>query len=124
MPPMLQNILRHHMLLSPTSHEGLLFCDSEGKPLSSTRVSKDEFKKALRRAGLKDIRLHDLRHSFASCLIAAGENIKWIQGQLGHSSIQVTMDRYGHLISDVNYGSGARLEALIYCENQEAISTS
>ena len=41
MPPMLQNILRQHMLLSPDSKDGLLFCDNEGQPLSSTRVSKN-----------------------------------------------------------------------------------
>ena len=48
-------------------------------------------------SGLRRIRLHDLRHSFASHLIDLGAHPKYIQEQLGHSSIQVTMDIYGHL---------------------------
>jgi integrase len=46
------------------------------------------------------IRIHDLRHTCASLLIAQGEHPKRIQEHLGHSSIQVTIDRYGHLLPD------------------------
>ncbi|MBW1775928.1 MAG: tyrosine-type recombinase/integrase [Deltaproteobacteria bacterium] len=52
-------------------------------------------RKLQRRAGLRKIRFHDLRHTFASLLIAQGEHPKYIQNQMGHSSINVTMDMYG-----------------------------
>ena len=50
------------------------------------------------RAGLRPIGRHDLRHSFASILIAAHVNVKAISTYMGHSSIQVTLDLYGHLL--------------------------
>jgi hypothetical protein len=51
----------------------------------------------------QDLRIHDLRHTCASILIAQGEHPKMIQHHLGHSSITVTLDRYGHLFpSDVD----------------------
>ena len=55
------------------------------------------FHRCLDEAGIKRVRFHDLRHSFASLLIQKGANPKYIQEQLGHSSIKVTMDVYGHL---------------------------
>jgi integrase len=51
-----------------------------------------------RRAGLDPVRLHDCRHTYASFLIAAGVNAKAITTYMGHSSITITFDRYGHLM--------------------------
>lgn len=55
---------------------------------------------------------HDLRHTQASWLIAAGEHPKTIQTRLGHSSIQVTMDRYGHLMEGLDARTADRLDEL------------
>jgi len=60
------------------------------------------FYEALAKAGLRRIRFHDLRRTFASLLIQNGESLAYIQGQLGHSLIQVTVDTYGHLIPGTN----------------------
>jgi len=57
-------------------------------------------------------RIHDLRHTHASWLIAAGEHPKTIQTRLGHSSIQVTIDRYGHLREGLDDRTADRLDAL------------
>ncbi len=57
-------------------------------------------------------RIHDLRHTHASWLIAAGEHPKSIQTRLGHSSIQVTIDRYGHLMDGLDERTAARLDAI------------
>ena len=57
-------------------------------------------------------RVHDLRHTHASWLIAAGEHPKAIQTRLGHSSIQVTMDRYGHLMDGLDDRTADRLDAI------------
>ena len=53
-------------------------------------------------AGLRKIRLHDLRHTFGSLLIQAGASLAYVKEQMGHSSIQVTVDIYGHLIPGAN----------------------
>ncbi len=57
------------------------------------------------------LRFHDLRHTCASLLIAAGAHPKAIQVRLGHSSIQITMDRYGHLLPSVDDALAGTLDA-------------
>ena len=66
--------------------------------------------KCLRASGLRRVRFHDLRHTYASHLIDLGAHAKYIQEQLGHSSIQVTMDIYGHLFPNRNKGWVNRLD--------------
>jgi integrase len=56
------------------------------------------FLPVLTKAGIRKIRLHDLRHTFGSLLIQNGASIVYVKEQVGHSSIQVTVDIYGHLI--------------------------
>ena len=64
------------------------------------------------RAGLKDVRLHDLRHSFASRALALGESLPMIGKLLGHSKIQTTA-RYAHLARDSVKVSAAKVAASI-----------
>ena len=71
------------------------------------------FKPAVRRAGLPDeTRFHDLRHTCAALLIALGAHPKAILERLGHSSITVTLDRYGHLFPSLDEALTAGLEDL------------
>ena len=77
------------------------------------------FEPALRKAGLPRIRFHDLRHTFASLLIAQGEHPKLIAEQLGHSSIQITLDRYGHLMDQSVGNASDRLEATLFATAPE-----
>ena len=59
---------------------------------------------ALKASGIRTIRFHDLRHTFASQLIEQGAHPKYIQEQQGHASITMTMDTYGHLFPNRNRG--------------------
>jgi integrase len=74
-------------------------------------------------AGIPKIRFHDLRHTFASLLIEQGENIKYIQSQLGHSSPTMTLDVYAHLISPVNQEAACRLEKQVFEINGDQMET-
>ena len=65
-------------------------------------MMKRRFLPALNRAGIDRIRFHDLRHTYASLLLANGAPMKYVQHQLGHSSITMTMDLYTHLLPEVN----------------------
>ena len=76
---------------------GLVFCGTDGEPIDPDNFAHRDWAGVLRRAGLRRIRFHDLRHTYASLLIAQGAHPKYIQAQLGHASIQTTLDRYGHL---------------------------
>ncbi|MHB0976162.1 MAG: tyrosine-type recombinase/integrase [Candidatus Aquicultorales bacterium] len=112
--PYLRHTLVEHKLSSPVSDLDLVFCNKLGMPLDQSNLRHRVFEPALRRAGLRKIRIHDLRHTFASLLIHQGENLKYIQSQLGHASISTTLDRYGHLMPDVHIGASARLDETVF----------
>ena len=59
---------------------------------------------------IRHVRFHDLRHTFASMLIQNGESLVYVRDQLGHSSIQVTVDIYGHLVPGSNREAVDRLD--------------
>ena len=65
---------------------------------------------ALKKAGLRRFRFHDLRHSFGSLLIQDGASLPYVKEQMGHSSIQITVDVYGHLIPGANIAWVDRLD--------------
>jgi len=79
-----------------------VFCNEEGGPLDGDNLRHRVFYKVLEKAELRRVRLHALRHSFASLLIAQGESLAYVRDQLGHSSIQLTVDTYGHLVPGAN----------------------
>jgi integrase len=64
----------------------------------------------IEKAGIRRLDLHSTRHTYASRLIANGENLKYIQEQLGHASITITCDTYGHLIPGGNRQAVDRLD--------------
>nr|MBL0717638.1 site-specific integrase [Desulfobacterales bacterium] len=70
----------------------LMFPNQAGNPMSQSGMLKRHFFPVLKKAGVKRIRFHDLRHTYASLLIEQGENIKYIQSQLGHSSPTMTLN--------------------------------
>ena len=74
-------------------------------------------------AGLK-VRFHDLRHFFASMLIAQGESPKYICDQLGHSSIQVTFDVYGHLFPQSREEAAAKLQKAMFASRRSGFGSS
>ena len=74
------------------------------------RNMRHVFKRMLQTAGLRQIRIHDLRHTFASLLLQQGESVVYVKEQLGHASVQITVDTYGHLIPGANRGAVDRLD--------------
>jgi integrase len=64
------------------------------------RNLRRSFYRCLDKAGIRQVRFHDLRHTYASLMAEAGAPPKYVQKQLGHSSFQVTMDVYSHLFPD------------------------
>jgi len=66
----------------------------------------------LAKAGLRYIRVHDLRHTFASLLIQNGESLAYVKEQMGHHSITITVDTYGHLVPGGNKAAVDRLDDL------------
>jgi integrase len=71
-----------------------LFYNGAGNPIEINGFRRRVFYKALEKAGIRQVRFHDLRHSYATLRASKGDNILDISKQLGHSSIKITMDIY------------------------------
>ena len=89
----------------------LVFLTPTGQRVDGDNLRDRVFYRLLEKAELRRIRIHDLRHTYASLLIQQGESLAYVQPQLGHSSIQVTVDVYGHLIPGANRAAVYRLDA-------------
>ncbi|MBI3455457.1 MAG: site-specific integrase [Candidatus Rokubacteria bacterium] len=87
-----------------------LFSGPEGQPITPGAFWQNTWKPLLRRAELRHRGPHTLRHTFASLLIAQGESLAYIRDQLGHHSIKMTVDIYGHLVPGANKAAVDRLD--------------
>ncbi len=85
---------------------------NSAKPLNAKSL-QNAWTRLLTLAKLRSVRIHDLRHSYASSLLQAGESIQYVKQQLRHSTIKLTVDLYGHLIPSANRVAVARLEERI-----------
>jgi integrase len=112
--PQLVTHLKEWRLGCPKGEIDLVFPNEDGKPLSPINMVRRKYEPALKAAGLQRIRFHDLRHTFASLLIDQGEHPKYIQSQMGHASINITMDTYGHLMKSTNEDAAARLGKAVF----------
>jgi integrase len=92
---------------------GLVFATHGGRPLDSHNVARTSFKPLLKRAGLPDIRFHDLRHTCATLLLSRGHHPKLVQELLGHSSVAMTLDRYSHVLPGMGDQTAAAMEAAL-----------
>jgi integrase len=108
-------LLRHHEIQDAERARangswrdyGLVFPNTLGGPMDYTNLVPRHFKPLLRRAGLPDIRFHDLRHTCATLLLTKGVHPKIVSEMLGHSSVSITLDVYSHVIP--GFGDAAAL---------------
>lgn len=91
---------------------GLVFTREDGTPLRPETPAYHLVRLA-RAAGVPEIRLHDLRHTHATLGLAAGVPAKVMQERLGHSSIQITLDLYSHVVPGMQADAAARIGALL-----------
>jgi integrase len=89
----------------PDISKELVFSSPDGRILDPDNFYHRHFVPVLKKSGIRKIRLHDLRHTFGSLLIQRGASIVYTKEQLGHASIQTTVDTYAHLIpgADVSF---------------------
>lgn len=90
----------------------LVFTTSDGKSISQTSI-RYHFKKVVTAIGVPSCRVHDLRHTFAVLSLQNGDDIKTVQGNLGHATAAFTLDVYGHVSEKMKEDSAARMEAYI-----------
>jgi integrase len=109
LPASLCDELARHLSHYPT--ESLVFTAAEGEPIRWSNLRRRTWQPATEAVGLDGLRFHDLRHTHAALLIAAGEHPKVIQARLGHASIGTTLDTYGHLFEGLDEAAADRLDA-------------
>src|SRR5262249_46811024 len=85
------------------------FCNQDGSYLNEQNLRTRKFYPLLEKVKLRRVRLHDLRHTFASLHLQNGESVVYVKEQMRHHSIQVTVDLYGHLIPGANRAAANRL---------------
>ena len=90
----------------------LVFTDELGRHLMPHTVYHN-FKKIVASIGLPNARFHDLRHSYAVAAIRSGDDIKTVQGTLGHATASFTLDKYGHVTDQMKQASADRMQQYI-----------
>jgi len=119
LPALVVQALREHELRSKKDSPEFVF------PYHVRRFRSDVFFPALRRAKLRRIRLHDLRHTAASLMIATGADIAAVSRQLGHANVAITLSIYTHAFAKrTESGIGSKLDELIKAESGGTVLVS
>lgn len=105
-----QHVQAQRILLGLSlSPDDLVFGQLDGRPLLPDTVTH-VFIKLARRAGFSGLRLHDARHTHARLMLQQGVHPKIVQKRLGHSSIQLTLDTYSHVIPGLQKAAALRFD--------------
>ena len=100
--------------------QDLVFCDALGGYLNPQHITKTQLQAVLRRAGLPRRRFHDLRHTAATLLIAAGVPLIVVSKMLGHTTIRITADIYGHVTVEMQRDAARAMEAILTTRTRQA----
>ena len=98
-----------------------MFRGRGGKPLAPDALI-ERARVAWEVAGLEPILLHECRHTYAAFMIAAGVNAKALSSYMGHSTISMTLDRYGHLMPGNEDEAATMLAAYLERDGEPALS--
>lgn len=130
LPPVTVDALRRHkesqgvfssLAGAAWRDQNLVFTTRIGTPLDTSNILHN-FHRVLKSAGMQKMRFYDLRHTHASLLIAAGVHPKKIAERLGHASIKLTMDLYGHLFEGSDQESAERMQKIFGGTRPEQLS--
>lgn len=90
----------------------LVFTDEMGNRVTPQALYR-AFKIVVAELGMKDVRFHDLRHSYAVVSLKSGDDVKTVQENLGHATSAFTLDTYGHVTEKMKKDSADRMQAFI-----------
>lgn len=101
--------LKAWKLACPKGEHGFVFPTESGGPQNPSNMLKRGLRPALKRAGLPEIRFHDLRHTYATLQLSGGENVGPVSRQLGHANVAITQSVYRHHLPGEGSGLADRL---------------
>ncbi len=93
--------------------DGLVFATEVGTPLEPSNIDRRSFKPLLTKAGLPDMRFHDLRHTCATVLLTEGVNPKFVQELLGHADVGLTLGTYSHFLPSMGDQTANAMESAL-----------
>ncbi|HTM55423.1 MAG TPA: site-specific integrase, partial [Pirellulales bacterium] len=113
--PAVEALLEHRkrMIVAGCASVPWVFSNTTGGPLRRSHFHRNEFKPLLKAAKLPSIRFHDLRHTSATLLLAAGVHPKVVQERLGHAQISLTLDTYSHVLPTMHKEAASRLDSVL-----------
>jgi len=114
LPPSLVPLLKAHLEYQQAHfpNNEYVFASTKGTPINCCNLLK-QFKGLLTKAGLREMRFHDLRHSCATFLITNGVHPRTIMAILGHSQISTTMNIYGHVLEETQVAAIDSVDKLL-----------
>lgn len=99
--------------LSHAAADDLVFCRADGSPVHPDLFSKT-FERKVRQLGLRRVRLHDLRHTYATLALQAGVDAKTVSSRLGHSTVAFTLDVYTKAVPQLDRDAADQVADLIF----------
>ena len=106
-----QELLRIQLGIS-LNVDDFVFIRPDGSPINPGAVSL-AFGRIIKRAGLKHVRIHDLRHTHATLMLKAGVHPKVVSERLGHANISITLDTYSHVLPGLQEAAAEKFEEVV-----------
>ncbi len=119
LPAFLLRELKVWRLACPKSIHDLIFPNLDGQPMSYSNLITRGFHPARKRAGIRRIRFHDLRHTYASLMSRNGEDIVVVSRLMGHANASFTFNVYCHMLPRKRNPIGDRLASLVFGNKME-----
>lgn len=113
LPSGLVDLLVVQLARPMVERSGLVFPTPLGEPMRRSNFARRVWAPAVRDLGLDGLRFHDLRHTAVALAISTGAHPKALQERMGHSSVKVTLDRYGHLYEGLDAQIANGLDAVL-----------
>ncbi len=101
--------------------DDFVFIRSDGSPINPSAVTL-AFRRIIKRAGLRGIRIHDLRHTHASLMLTAGVHPKVVSERLGHANIGITLDIYSHVLPGLQEGAADKFDRIFETGKEENLN--
>ena len=112
-----QELLRIQLGVSLNADD-FVFIRPGGSPVNPSAVTL-AFKRIIKRTGLRDIRIHDLRHTHATLMLAAGVHPKVVSERLGHANIGITLDIYSHVLPGMQEAAAEKFDRMFEVDDKE-----
>jgi len=112
-----QELLRIQLGISLNADD-FVFIRPDGSPINPNAITL-AFRRIIKRAGLKDIRIHDLRHTHATLMLKAGIHPKVVSERLGHANIGITLDIYSHVLPGLQEAAAEKFDRIFEVDDNE-----